>query len=319
MKIVVLDGYALNPGDLSWEALRQFGSVNVYDRTPEDQIPIRARGADAILTNKSPLSAQTLAQLPGLRYIGVLATGFNIVNIDKANELGITVTNIPAYGTASVAQFAIALLLELCHHIGLHSEAVRQGEWSRCADWCFWKTPLIELAGKTLGIVGFGRIGRQTGAIAAGMGMRIIANSGKPREVSNPNLRLVPLDELLRQADVVSLHCPLSLENKGMMHMQRFQQMKSTALLVNTSRGALIVDRDLADALNSGIIAGAALDVLSLEPPLGSNPLLTARNCIVTPHIAWATREARARLMDCAVENLKGFLEGTVRNLAGQL
>jgi len=319
LKIVVLDGYALNPGDLSWEALRQFGSVNVYDRTPEDQIPIRARGADAILTNKSPLSAQTLAQLPGLRYIGVLATGFNIVNIDKANELGITVTNIPAYGTASVAQFAIALLLELCHHIGLHSEAVRQGEWSRCADWCFWKTPLIELAGKTLGIVGFGRIGRQTGAIAAGMGMRIIANSGKPREVSNPNLRLVPLDELLRQADVVSLHCPLSLENKGMMHMQRFQQMKSTALLVNTSRGALIVDRDLADALNSGIIAGAALDVLSLEPPLGSNPLLTARNCIVTPHIAWATREARARLMDCAVENLKGFLEGTVRNLAGQL
>jgi glycerate dehydrogenase len=268
-----------------------------------------------VLTNKTPLSAATLAQLPKLKYIGVLATGYNVVDTAAARERGIVVTNIPTYGTASVAQFAIALLLELCHHVGLHGEAVRKGEWSQNPDWSFWKTPLIELSGRTLGIVGFGRIGRQTAAIGAALGMKIVANdSSETNAPDYPDFAWKSVDDLVREADVVSLHCPLFADNKGMIHRERLAQMKRSAFLLNTSRGPLVVDQDLADALNEGVIAGAGLDVLSVEPPLASNPLLSARNCIVTPHIAWATKEARSRLLDTAVANVNAFLAGRVQN-----
>jgi glycerate dehydrogenase len=315
MKIVVLDGYALNPGDLTWDSLKQIGDVEIHDRTPEDLVVQRSQAAEVVLTNKTPLSSASLLKLPALKYIGVLATGYNIVDTAAARERGIVVTNIPTYGTASVAQFAIALLLELCHHVALHGEAVRNGEWSRNPDWSFWKTPLIELSGKTMGIVGFGRIGRQTGAIAAALGMRVVANDAA--EVNPPDyagFEWMTLDRIVSEADVLSLHCPLFPENKGMVNKKRLSLMKRSAFLLNTSRGPLVVDQDLADALNEGAIAGAGLDVLSVEPPLVSNPLLSAKNCIVTPHIAWATREARARLLDIAVENLRAFVSGRVVN-----
>jgi glycerate dehydrogenase len=315
MKIVVLDGYALNPGDLSWRSLEQVAELEVHDRTPEDLVVARAAGADAVMTNKTPLSAATLGQLPQLRYIGVLATGYNIVDTAAAKERGIVVTNIPTYGTASVAQFAIALLLELCHHVGLHGEAVRNGEWSRNPDWSFWKTPLIELSGRTMGIVGYGRIGRQTGAIASALGMRVVAHdSNEVNPPNQPDFEWMTLDRIVAESDVLSLHCPLFAENKGMINRDRLSRMKSTAFLLNTSRGPLVVDQDLADALNAGQIAGAGLDVLSVEPPAESNPLLSAKNCIVTPHIAWATREARARLLNIAVENVRAFKAGRVVN-----
>ncbi len=315
MKIVVLDGYALNPGDLSWDSLKQLGEVEIYDRTPEELVVERVDEADVVLTNKTRLSRATLAQAPTLKYIGVLATGYNIVDTQAARELGIVVTNIPTYGTASVAQFAIALLLELCHHVGLHAEAVRNGEWSRNPDWSFWKTPLIELSGKTIGIVGFGGIGRQTAAIASAVGMKVVANdvveAGAP---DYPGFQWMPLDRIVTEVDVLSLHCPLFPDNKGMINRERLGRMKRSAFLLNTSRGPLVVDQELADALNHGVIAGAALDVLSVEPPIASNPLLSAKNCIVTPHIAWATKEARSRLLDIAVENVRAFVEGRVVN-----
>ncbi|HTM51249.1 MAG TPA: D-2-hydroxyacid dehydrogenase [Bryobacteraceae bacterium] len=315
MKIVVLDGYALNPGDLSWEDLRRFGAVEIHDRTPADQVVARTAGAAIALTNKTPLSADSIAALPDLKYIGVLATGYNIVDVAAAKKAGVTVTNIPTYGTASVAQFATALLLELCHHVGLHGDAVRNGEWSRSPDWSFWKTPLVELSGKTMGIVGFGRIGRQTAAIASAMGMRIQAHDAiEQNPPSFEGFAWKTLDDLIAESDVVSLHCPLFEDNLGMINRDRLRRMKKSALLLNTSRGPLVVDQDLADALNEGEIAGAGLDVLSVEPPVASNPLLSARNCIVTPHIAWATREARKRLLDLAVENVRDFLDGRTRN-----
>lgn len=316
MKIVVLDGYALNPGDLTWESLQKIGGVELHDRTPEAQVVARAAGAQIVLTNKTPLTAPALAQLPDLRYIGVLATGYNVVDTKTAKERGIAVSNIPTYGTESVAQFAIALLLELCHHVGLHSEAVRNGEWSRNPDWSFWKTPLIELSGKTMGIVGFGRIGRQTGAIAAALGMRVVAHdASEVNPPDYPGFEWMNLDRIASEVDVLSLHCPLFPENKGMIHRERLKQMKPTAFLLNTSRGPLVVDQDLADALNAGIIAGAGLDVLSIEPPAESNPLIPAKNCLVTPHIAWATREARSRLLDIAVDNVRAFVAGKPVNL----
>jgi glycerate dehydrogenase len=316
MKIVVLDGYCLNPGDLSWDQLRRYGDVTIHDRTSEPDVVERAAGAQLVLTNKTPLPAATLACLPELRYIGVLATGYNIVDTAAAHQAGIVVSNIPIYGTASVAQFAFALLLELCHHVALHGDAVRQGEWSKSPDWSFWKTPLIELAGKTMGIVGFGRIGRQTGAIAAAMGMRVVANDAiETNPPAYDGFRWMPVDDLLAEADVVSLHCPLTPDNKGMIDRRRLARMKKSAFLLNTSRGPLTVDEDLAAALNDGIIAGAGLDVLSIEPPADSNPLLSARNCIVTPHIAWATREARGRLLDTAVDNVRCFLENRPQNV----
>ncbi|MCC6366714.1 MAG: D-2-hydroxyacid dehydrogenase [Bryobacterales bacterium] len=318
MKLVVLDGYCLNPGDLSWDALRQFAEVEVHDRTPAADVVSRVGDAELAMTNKTPLDAAALARLPQLRYIGVLATGYNIVDIAAAKTRGIIVTNIPTYGTASVAQHAFALLLELCHHVGVHGESVRGGEWSKSADWCYWKAPLMELAGKTMGVIGFGRIGRQTAKIADAMGMRVIANDtfeGHPPAYEG--FRFASVEEVLRESDVISLHCPLTPENKGLINAQRLRLMKPSAFLLNTSRGPLVVDEDLAAALDAGVIAGAGLDVLSVEPPAAGNPLFAAKNCIVTPHIAWATREARARLMDIAVSNVAAFLHGAAVNVVG--
>jgi glycerate dehydrogenase len=316
MKIVVLDGYCLNPGDLTWDALKPFGEARIFDRTPEAEVVERAAGAAIVLTNKTPISADSLAQLPDLRYIGVLATGYNIVDVAAARNRGIAVTNIPTYGTASVAQFVFALLLELCHRVGRHSDGVRAGEWSRSPDWCFWNSPLVELAGKTMGVVGFGRIGRAVGRIADALGMRLIACDTERSETPiYPGFRWAEFEELMAEADVVSLHAPLFPETRGMINARTLALMKPSAFLINTSRGPLVVDPDLADALHGRRLAGAALDVLSVEPPDSANPLLAAPNCIVTPHIAWATREARARLMDLAVGNIAAFVAGDPRNV----
>ena len=316
MKLIVLDGYCLNPGDLSWDALRSLTELEVYDRTPAAAVVDRVGGAELVMTNKTPLDAATQAALPNLKYVGVLATGYNIVDVAAAKQRGIVVSNIPTYGTASVAQHAFALLLELCHNAGLHANAVRDGEWTKNPDWCFWKTPLMELSGKTMGVVGFGRIGRQTAKIADAMGMRVLANDTYQGETPGyDGFRWVSIDELLAESDVVSLHCPLTADNKGLINSERLRRMKATAFLLNTSRGPLMVDQELADALNAGVIAGAGLDVLSLEPPVNGNPLFSAKNCIVTPHIAWATKEARARLMDVAVNNVQAFLAGNPQNV----
>lgn len=312
MKIVVLDGYCLNPGDLNWEGLSALGELTVYDRTPAAETAARIAGADAVFTNKTALTAEILREAKTLRYIGVLATGYNIVDTAAARECGVTVTNIPTYGTASVAQHAFALLLELTQHVGLHEEAVRAGEWSSNADWCFSKTPLVELSGKSLGVVGYGRIGQATAQIGRAFGMKVLA-ADAVQNGSDVEWRSV--DDLLREADVVSLHCPLTPETNGLMNAARLRMMKPSAFLLNTSRGPLIVNQDLADALNAGVIAGAGLDVLDVEPPKQGNPLIGAKNCIVTPHMAWATKEARARLMDIAVENLRVYLAGTPANV----
>jgi glycerate dehydrogenase len=317
MKLVVLDGYCLNPGDLSWDALRRFGELAVFDRTRPEEVVARAAGAEIVFTNKTPLPGAALAQLPALRYIGVLATGYNIVDVEAAKARGIVVTNIPTYGTASVAQFVFALLLELCHNVKLHSDAVRAGEWSSNPDWSFWKTPLVELSGRTMGIVGFGRIGRQVGRIADAMGMQVIAYDTYHGSPPQYGFRWAELEALLRESDVVSLHSPLFPETQGMINAKSLAWMKPSAFLINTSRGPLVVDRDLADALNAGRLAGAGVDVLSVEPPAADNPLLSARNCLVTPHIAWATREARSRLMDQAVGNLAAFVSGKPVNVVG--
>jgi glycerate dehydrogenase len=306
MKIVVLDGYCLNPGDLSWEPLERQGAVTVYDRTPAELILERAGQAEVILTNKTPLTRETLAALPQLRYVGVLATGYNVVDTVAARERGILVTNVPAYGTDSVAQLTIALLLELCHHVGAHSGAVRSGAWTASADWSFWRTPQVELAGKTFGCVGFGRIGAQTARIAEALGMRVVVHSRSQG---------VALDGLLAESDVVSLHCPLFPETRGMIGASQLQRMKPSAFLLNTSRGPLVVEQALADALNAGTIAGAGVDVLSVEPPAEGSPLFTAKNCIVTPHIAWATLEARGRLMEIAAGNVAAFAVGAAKNV----
>lgn len=317
-KIIVLDGLTLNPGDLTWDGLRALGEVVLYDRTPDDLVVERARDADVLILNKLPLTAEAISQMPKLRYVGLTATGYNNVDLAAAHARGIVVTNIPTYGTASVAQLATALLLELCHHTGLHHEAVFQGEWSRCPDWSFWKTPLIELSGKTFGVVGFGRIGRHTALVMHALGMRVIAMDAYHGDAPEwPGFRWVELDVLLAESDVVSLHCPLTPETKGLINAQTLAKMKPTAFLLNTSRGGLVVDQDLADALNAGRLAGAGLDVLSVEPPPPDNPLLCAANCIVTPHIAWATREARERLMQSTVENLRAWMAGTLVNVVG--
>ncbi len=306
MKIVVLDGYALNPGDLSWEGLKQLGDLEIHNRTETAQILSRAKYADLVLTNKTLLSSESLRQLPKLKYIGVLATGYNCVDVQTAKELGIAVTNIPSYGTASVAQFVFALLLELCHNVKQHHYAVANGQWATSRDWTFWLTPLIELEGKVMGIVGLGRIGRHVARIAIAFGMHVIATDQVP--IAEPGVQPTTLEKLLVESDVVSLHCPLFPETLGLINRERLATMKSSAFLINTSRGPLIIDEDLADALNQGVIAGAGLDVLSMEPPMRDNALLKSRNCIVTPHIAWATKEARSRLMNIAVKNVEGFL-----------
>jgi len=316
VKITVLDGYCVNPGDLSWDALRRFGDVEVYDRTPASEVVPRAAGASIALLNKTPMPAVVLGELPELRYIGVLATGYDIVDIEAARHHGIVVTNVPTYGMVSVAQFVFALLLELCHNVKLHSDAVHTGEWARNPDWSFWKTPLVELAGKTMGIVGFGRIGRQVGRIADAMGMRVIANDSYQADPpAYPGFRFTGLEDLLRDSDVVSLHSPLLPETQNMINARTLALMKPAAFLINTSRGPLVADRDLAEALNAGRLAGAGLDVLSEEPPGEQNPLLAAKNCLITPHMAWATYEARSRLMDTAVENIAAFVAGKPQNV----
>jgi glycerate dehydrogenase len=316
MKITVLDGYCLNTGDLSWDPLRALGEVEVFDRTPASQAVARAAGSAIVLTNKTPLPAAALNQLPDLRYIGVLATGYNVIDIEAAKRKGIVVSNVPTYGTASVAQFVFALLLELCHHVQLHADAVRTGEWTASPDWCFSKSPLIELEGKTMGIIGYGRIGRQTARIAEAFGMSVMAYDRPPGLSPLDDLRsLSPLHDLLQQSDVITLHVPLSAETHEMINARTLALMKPTAFLINTARGPLIQEADLAAALNSGRIAGAALDVLSMEPPLPDNPLLTARNCLITPHMAWATTEARRRLMTSVIENVTAFLSGQPENV----
>ncbi|MEK3725532.1 D-2-hydroxyacid dehydrogenase [Paenibacillus sp. FSL H8-0034] len=309
--IVVLDGYTLNPGDLDWGRLEQLGNVTVYDRTAVTEIVERAAHADIVLTNKTQLSAAILEQLPKLKYIGVLATGYNIVDTEAAKQRGIPVTNIPTYGTQSVAQFVFALLLELCHRVQTHSDAVHAGDWNNCPDFCFTRSPLIELSGKTMGLIGLGRIGGQVARIANAFGMRVIAvGSGRSNPTPVEGVEWVELDQLLAESDVISLHCPLTPTTEKLINAERLALMKHSAILINTSRGALINEQDLADALNNRRIAGAAVDVLSVEPPVPSNPLYAAANCLITPHIAWATKEARARLMGTAVDNVQSFLSG---------
>ena len=316
MKIVILDGYTLNPGDLSWEGFESLGEIQVYERTPAEKTVERIGDAPVILTNKTAITKEILDQCPGLRYIGVLATGYNVVDVKAAAQRGVVVTNIPSYGTDAVAQYAFALLLELCHHVGLHDESVKAGEWENCQDFCYWKTPLMELAGKTLGLIGFGRIGQRTGAIAQAMGMKVLACDRFRRpELENESCYYVSLEQLLSQSDVISLHCPLLPETKGIIHQGTIEQMKDGVLLINTSRGDLVVENDLAEALKSGKVGGAAADVVSTEPIHGDNPLLTAPNMVITPHMAWGARESRQRLMDQAVENLKAFLEGEPINM----
>ena len=311
LNIVVLDGYTLNPGDLDWAALEKLGKVTIYDRTRDEDIVERASDAQIVLTNKTPFTKETLAQLPHLKYVGVLATGYNIIDIEAAKEQEIIVTNVPTYSTRSVTQLVFALLLELCHRVQRHSDAVHNGEWVNSVDFSFTLSPLIELADKTIGIIGFGRIGKQTAEVAQAFGMHVLAvGSGrsKPREIAG--VEWVELNELLERSDVVSLHCPLTPSTEGIINAERLSYMKPSAFLINTSRGQLIDEQDLTDALNRGQLAGAGVDVLSAEPPATDNPLLTAKNCIITPHIAWATKEARVRMMDIAVNNVRGFIEG---------
>ncbi len=318
MKIVVLDGYTENPGDLSWEGLEALGDVTVYDRTPytggTDEILRRARGADILITNKTPLNAETIRALSGsLRYIGVLATGYNVVDVSAARTSGIPVCNIPTYGTTAVAQFTLALLLELCHHVGAHSRRVREGAWSECPDFCFWDYPLIELAGKTMGLIGYGRIGKTVGALAKAFGMRVVFHDEFVS--SDGSAEKMTLEELYAQSDVISLHCPLFPENTGMICASAIRKMKPGVIILNTARGQLINEADLAEALRSGKVGGAAVDVLSAEPARADNPLLSAPNCLVTPHIAWAPKESRQRLMNIAVDNVQAFLDGHPQNV----
>ena len=316
MKIVVLDGYTENPGDLSWKGFEELGQLTVYNRTAKDDIIGRIKDAEIVITNKAPIDRETLEACPKIRYIGVLATGYNVVDVEAAAEKGIPVTNIPTYGTAAVGQFAIALLLEICHHIGYHSEAVHRGRWENNKDWCFWDYPLIELAGKTIGIIGFGRIGQTTGRIARSLGMNVIVNDAYQNpELEKEGFHYVELSELLKLSDVIALHCPLLPSTEGMINKETISQMKDGVIIINNSRGPLIVEQDLAEALVNRKVYAAGLDVVSTEPIRGDNPLLTAPNCIITPHISWASRESRGRLMDIAVENLKAFLDGTPINV----
>ncbi len=321
MKIVILDGYTENPGDLSWDGLKAFGDLSVYDRTPlqdEQEIIRRIGDADVVFTNKTPISRATLDACPSVRFISVLATGYNVVDVAAAKEKGIPVSNVPAYGTASVSQFAMALLLEICHHIGHHDQAVKAGRWEQCEDFCFWDYPSIELDGKTMGIIGFGRIGQTTGRLAKAFGMKVLAYDPHAAGQSSDIAEYVDLDELLAQSDVIALHCPLFPATEGIICKENIAKMKDGVILLNNSRGPLVVEQDLADALNSGKVYAAGLDVVSTEPIHGDNPLLTAKNCFITPHISWTPRESRQRIMDASVENLRGFAQGTPVNVVNK-
>lgn len=318
MKIVILDGYTENPGDLSWEGFQSLGDLTVYDRTAfqngNDEIIQRAKGAEVVIVNKTLLSAETLRALaPQLRYIGVLATGYNVVDTVAAAAQDVLVTNIPTYGTTAVAQHTMALLLELCQHTGDHNRSVKNGDWVRCPDFCYWNTPLVELAGKTFGVIGYGRIGKAVGRLAAAFGMDVLAYDAYA--TGDGNARMVSLDELYQKSDVISLHCPLFKETQGMINAESIAHMKDGVMLLNTSRGPLIVEADLAQALQTGKVAAAAIDVLSVEPASVDCPLLLLENCIITPHIAWASKESRQRLMHIAVENLQAFIDGKPQNI----
>jgi len=315
MKIVILDGYTENPGDLSWESMEKLGELKVYNRTPTNQIVERIGDADVVIVNKTPISAQTIAACTGIKYIGVLATGYNIVDVEAAKAKKIKVTNVPTYGTAAVGQFAIALLLEICHHVGHHSKAVLEGRWEKNPDWCFWDYPLIELAGKTIGIIGFGRIGQTTATIAKAMGMNVLAFDEHPNDTGKAIADYVSLDELYAKSDVISLHCPLFPSTEGIINKNSIAKMKNGIIILNNSRGPLIVEQDLADALNSGKVYAAGLDVVSTEPIKAGNPLLKAKNCLITPHISWAPKESRQRLMDIAVSNLESYISGNPINM----
>ena len=318
MKIVVLDGYTENPGDLSWGGLEALGEVTVYDRTSYAESPLiaeRIGDAEIVVMNKTPISKETIDKCPNIRLIAVLATGYNVVDYNYAKEKGIPVVNVPTYGTASVSQYSIALLLEICHHIGHHSESVHAGNWASNADWCYWDYPLIELEGKTIGIIGFGRIGQAEGRIAKALGMKVLAYDVYPNDSGRAIGEYVDLDTLLKSADVVSLHCNLTPENTGLINRANIAKMKDGAILINNARGQLIVEQDVADALNSGKLAAAGLDVVYTEPIRADNPLLKAKNCIITPHISWAPIESRQRIMDITVENVKAFLNGAPQNV----
>jgi len=316
MKIVILDGYTENPGDLSWEDVDKLGELTVYDRCAgEEEIIERIAGAEIVITNKTPLSRKAIESNKNLKYIGVMATGYNVVDFKTARENGIPVSNVPAYGTYAVAQFAIALLLEICHHIGHHDRVVKEGRWEKNPDWCFWDYPLIELIGKTMGIIGFGRIGQATGKIAGALGMEVLAYDKTQNEDGRKIASYVSLEELYEQSDVISLHCPLFPDTEGMINKESIAKMKDGVIIINNSRGALVVEQDLANALNSGKVYGAGVDVVSVEPIRPDNPLLKAKNCIITPHMAWAPIECRQRIMDISVDNLRAFLDGKPVNV----
>ena len=317
MKAVVLDGYPENPGDLSWDWLGKLGEYTVYDRCPDDEAEIirRIGTADVVITNKVPISAAVIDTCPGMKYIAVTATGYNVVDYEYAKRRGIPVSNVPAYGTAAVAQFAIAMLLEICHHIAHHSQAVHEGRWEHAEDWCFWDYPLIELDGKTLGIIGFGRIGQQTGRIAKALGMTVLASGSRPTDSGREIAEYVEQDELFARADVIALHCPLFPETQGIINKDSIAKMKDGVIIINNSRGGLVVEQDLADALNSGKVAAAGVDVVSTEPIKGDNPLLSAKNCIITPHISWASKAARERIMTCTEQNVRAYISGSPVNV----
>lgn len=321
MKIVVLDGYTENPGDLSWGGLEALGELTVYDRTPlDDEKTIIGRIGDAevVYTNKTPLSGSVIRACNNLKFIGVLATGYNVVDVETAKKQGIPVSNIPSYGTKAVAQYTVAMLLEICHRIGYHSDAVENGRWSLSADWCFWDYPLIELAGKTAGIIGFGRIGQETAKLLQALGMTVLAYDQYENETGRAIAEYVSLDQLLAQSDVISLHCPLLPDTEGMINTGNIARMKDGVIIINTSRGPLVCEADLAAALQSKKVYAAALDVVAEEPIKKDNPLIGVENCLITPHIAWATKESRQRLMNMAVDNLKAFMAGEPANVVNR-
>ena len=315
MKIVVLDGYALNPGDLSWEKLKHLGDCIIYDRTSREEVLLRSEGSDVLITNKVVISRDLMDQLPTLKYIGVTATGYNVIDVRAAKERNIVVSNIPAYSTESVAQLVFAHILNVANRVGLLADSVRDGEWSASPDFAYWKSPLTELSGKTIGIVGYGRIGQKVAEIARAFGMKVIFQNRSIKTNLPDGIEQKSLGEVFAESDFVSLNCPLTAENDAFVNSKLIQTMKNTSVLINTGRGALVDEADLAFALNSGKIAAACLDVLSTEPPSSENPLLKAKNCFITPHIAWATSEARQRLMDITVRNLKSFLSGHPENV----
>ena len=319
MKIVVLDGYAENPGDLTWSALENLGNLMVYDRTEETKIVERINDAEIVIVNKTKIDKRVLDACPEIRYIGVLATGYNNVDTEYARKRRILVANVPNYGTLAVGQFAIALLLEICHRIGHHDKAVHEGRWTNNIDWCFWDYPLIELSGKTMGIIGFGRIGKTTGRIGKALGMKIIAYTRHPQVADKKEVEFITeLDNFFAQADVVVLHCPLFPETKEIINKTNIEKMKDGVIIINNSRGGLINEKDLAEALKSGKIYAAGLDVVATEPIGKGNPLLTAPNCIITPHISWAAKESRKRLLNIAVENVAAFIAGKAINIVNK-